>query len=78
MSGISDSGATLTITDHAGDWWYTVAPRSGSPGTCTAAPSGAYVVNLSNLASSTPHTFTAYSDSACSTEIVSVGFSTAG
>ena len=72
-SSISATAATLTLTNHSGNWYYKeTAPTSGS---CSAAQSSASV-NLTNLTQGTSYTYTAYSDSGCSTELASVTFAT--
>ena len=65
-SAITETSATLTITDHyVTKWWYkALLPRNKFP--CTAAPSGSSTVTLTGLTPGTRHYFIAYSDSACS------------
>ena len=73
-SGITASGATLTLAGHSGDWY--VKKTSPSPaGTCSSAISGG-THTLSSLSSGTTQTFTAYSDSSCANAIGSATFST--
>ena len=79
FTNITQTTARATLKNHTGDWWYTLGQRRGSAGTCTAAQSGGvanYVINLSQLTPSTSYTFTAYSDSTCSTQLHNPGFST--
>ena len=72
-SSISETAATLTLTNHSGNWYYKeTAPTSGS---CSAAQTSASV-NLTNLTAGTSYTYSAYSDSACSTELASETFNT--
>ena len=73
-SGITSSGATLTLAGHSGDWY--VKKTSPTPaGDCSSAISGT-THNLSNLLGSTTFTHTAYSDSSCATAIGSATFTT--
>ena len=74
-SGITASGATLTLAGHSGNWY--VKKTLPSPaGTCSSAISGG-THTLSNLDASTAQTFTAYSDSSCANAIGSATFTTA-
>ena len=61
-SGVGTTGATLTIANHNGDWYYKadVAPHN----TCQGPVSGSSKT-LSGLSAGTTYTYTAYSDSAC-------------
>ena len=64
VSSITATGATLTIANHGGDWYYKhTTPSSGQ---CSSAVSGASTT-VSNLDSGTTYTFKAYSNSGCST-----------
>ncbi len=62
-SNVTATGATLTIKRHLGDWWY----KSTTTGqtTCTSAGSGTSV--SLTLTAGTSYTFSAYSDSTCTT-----------
>ena len=62
-SGITATGATLTLNRHIGAWWY----KSTTAGqtTCTSA-GGSASVSLT-LTAGTSYTFSAYGDSACTT-----------
>ena len=72
-SSISATTATLTLTNHSGNWHYKeTAPTSGS---CSAAQTSSSV-NLTNLTVNTSYTYKAYSDNGCSTELASVTFVT--
>ena len=65
---IESTSATLGIANYTGNWHYKqTAPTAGQ---CSAAVSTA-TASVSNLTSGTSHTFKAYSDSACATEITS-------
>ena len=61
-SGVATSTATLTISNHSGDWHYktTVGPHA----TCQGPVSGTSV-NLAGLTPGSSYTYTAYSDSSC-------------
>ena len=64
VSEISATGATLTIANYGGDWYYKhTTPSSGQ---CSSKVSG-LSATVSNLDSGTTHTFKAYSNSGCST-----------
>ena len=69
-SNVTHDSATLTITNHTGDWYYKKTVPSGDT-TCTLVSSGTYTASLSGLTPATSYTFKAYSNSACSTEITS-------
>ena len=72
-SSISVTAATLTLTNHSGNWYYKkTAPTTGS---CSATQTSASV-NLTNLTAGTSYTYKAYSDSACSMELASTTFTT--
>ena len=60
---IAGTSATLAIVNHNGAWWY-----KGSQGgaTCTAITAGTTTAALT-LTGSTTYTYTAYSNSSCST-----------
>ncbi len=62
VSNIGDNGATLTLSNHTGDWWY---DRGRNAGTCTAVPAGTTTATLSGLSPNTTYFFTAYSDPRC-------------
>ena len=65
-SGVSSGGATLTIANHTGDWYYMAdaAPHDS----CQGPVSGA-TESLSGLSASTAYVYTAYSDSGCSDSV---------
>ena len=74
-STIAGTTATLTIVGHSGTWY--VKQTAPNTGTCSSAISGA-TTSLASLAEATTHTYKAYSDSGCSTEIASATFTTHG
>ncbi len=62
--------ATLTIANWTGDWHYKHTVPSG--GTCSAAvPAGTSAADLTGLSGNTNYTYSAYSDSLCTTELAS-------
>ena len=75
-SGITQTGATLTIENRTGAWWYKrTAPTSGA---CTSRTSSQTTASLSSLTAGTSYTYKAYSASGCSTanEIATASFAT--
>ena len=71
-SGITASGATLTLSDYDLAWWY---QGSQSDAACQSAGTAA-TASLANLPTGASYTYTAYSDSSCATALDSVTFST--
>ena len=66
-SNVGHSSATLTLSNHSGDWWHKQTSPAG--GTCSAnavSSANAYVTGLS---ASTGYTFAAYGDGDCSTDM---------
>ena len=75
-SGITASGATLTLAGHSGDWY--VKKTSPTPaGTCSAAISGS-THDLTGLLPVETYTYSAYSDSSCNTLLATAAFTTSG
>ena len=72
-SDVEDKTATLTITNHTGDWYYKQTVPTG--GSCSTKQTAA-TVSLTQLSAGTTYTFKAYSDSSCSTELTSETFLT--
>ena len=65
-SDVTDTSLKLTITNHSGTWYYKyISPDD--PNNCTPVSSTTTVVT--GLAANTSYTYTAYSDSGCSTEL---------
>ncbi len=58
---VTGTTATLTLVGHVGDWWL-----KASSGTCVSGESD-FSHALSSLTAGTQYTYTAYSDSACTT-----------
>ena len=63
-SNVTATGATLTISNHDGSWWYKSATTGKT--TCTSAGSNASV-SVTGLTAGASYTFSAYSDSTCTT-----------
>ena len=72
---LTPTGATLTLTGRTGNWW--LKETSPSAGTCTAGETD-FSHALSSLTRGTTYTYTAYSDSSCTTLVVAVTFTTPG
>ena len=62
-SGVSKTTATLTIAQHTGNWYYR---HTGAGATCDGPVSGTSKA-LTDLTAGTTYTFSAYSNSTCST-----------
>ena len=62
-SNVAATTATLTIADHTGDWYY---KHTNTGATCEGPVSGTSK-NLTGLDKNTAYTYSAYSDSGCST-----------
>ena len=54
ISGVTRTGATLSIANHTGDWWYM---ETASPNVCTKVDAGTSSVTFTNL---TPNTYYEY------------------
>ena len=77
-SAVTATTATLTIANYSGSWYYKrTAPTAGDHpyGSCSAVVTGTSVV-LTGLSASTSYSFTAYSDSGCTTELATATVST--
>ena len=66
-SSVTATGATLTASPYTGAWYY---QADAGPDSACQGPVSAAGKNLSGLTPGTEYTYTAYSDSACSTAIV--------
>ena len=64
-SKVTDSSATLTIANYSGAWRYKSTTTSKT--TCTAVAANTSAVDVSGLNANTAYTFSAYSDSGCTT-----------
>ena len=75
-SSVTHNGATLTIANRSGEWWYKA--NTGPHSTCSNIAVSGSSVNLSGLTPSTQYTYTAYSNWVCSTSIATASaFTTA-
>ena len=76
VGGITATAATLTIWGHSGNWHYRAdwGPHSAA---CSAAVTGS-AADLSGLTAATHYTYTAYSDTQCSTALADIEFDTTG
>ena len=72
-SGVTKSGATLTIASHSGSWYYKAT--SGPHTSCSSAQSGT-TATLSGLTAGTTYTYSTYNDSGCATLLATVAFTT--
>ena len=62
VSNVTNTGATLTLANHTGNWWYEDEDVADS---CTAVTGGATTVHLSGLTASTNYSFVAWSHEGC-------------
>ena len=72
-SSVTSTSATLTLAGHTGNWWYQA--NAAPDNSCKDAGSGTTQA-LSGLTSNTSYTYTAYSNSSCSTALASAAVST--
>ena len=76
-SAITSTGATLTIANRSGNWWYKA--DTGPHSTCSNIAVAGNSVNLSGLTPGTQYTYTAYSNWVCNTAIATASaFTTLG
>ena len=75
VSDIDTTTATLTLTGHTGNWW--IKRTAPTPAGACGAGEADFSHAVSSLTSSRTYTYTAYSDSGCSTALRSVAFTTA-
>ncbi len=64
-SGISGTGATLTIAGHSGAWHYQGISGTEAPSTCVTVSAGDTSDTLSNLDADKLYGYTAYSGANC-------------
>ena len=64
---VTHDSATLTIANHAGDWWHRRTSPAG--GVCSPNATAGPTADLANLPSNTDHVFKAYGDAACAVEL---------
>ena len=77
VSKLTDTSATLTMTDHGGAWWH----KRTSPGgddTCAPVAANSTTANLSGLSPGTSYTYKVYTKTGCANadELASVDFTT--
>ena len=77
VSNLTDTSATLTMTDHSGAWWH----KRTSPGgddTCAPVAANSTTANLSGLSPGTSYTYKVYTATGCANadELASVSFTT--
>ncbi len=82
-SNVKETTATLTISNHTGDWYYKYTVPATPAGSCSSVVAGGTATaSLTGLTGGTAYTFKAYSNSTCATEITSAStdaeFSTVG
>ena len=65
--------AIIRIVNHNGGWWYK-GDQAGA--NCTSVAAGTKNITLSSLTEDTTYTYTAYSNSACTTELATRTFPT--
>ena len=72
---ITQTGATLTLSDNSAAWWYQ-GNQTGA--TCTSVSAGTTTADLTGLTAGTSYTYKAYSASGCASadELASETFST--
>ena len=61
-SNVTNTGATLTLSNHTGNWWYEDEDVADS---CTVVTGGATTVHLSGLTANTNYAFIANSHEGC-------------
>ena len=61
-SNVTDTGATLTLANHTGNWWYEDEDVADS---CAAVTGGATTVHLSGLTANTNYSFMARGHDGC-------------
>ena len=67
VSKIGTTGATLTIGNHSGGWYYKYTSPGG--GGCSSTAVATASTTVSGLTANKDYTFKAYNDSGCSTEL---------
>ena len=71
-SAVTHNSATLTITNHTGDWYYKYTTPKTPAGTCsTVVSAGTDTASLASLTPGTSYTYKAYSDNQCTKELTS-------
>ena len=73
-TNVTNATATLTLANHSGNWYY---QHAGQGASCQGPVVG-NSVNLASLTAGTTYTYSAYSDTSCSTSIATASQFTAG
>ena len=75
--GVTATGVTLTIANHTAAWWYKSATAGAT--TCESVAQNTNTATVTGLTPATSYTYTAYSNSACSTSLAAAAaFTTDG
>ena len=72
VSNIGTTSATLSITNHSGDWWYI---ETADPSTCTKVDAG-NSASLSGLTANSAYRYKAYSAAGCDSATVALDWIT--
>ena len=75
-SSVTSESATLTVGNHIGDWWYKATSGGGPHVSCSSQALSGAATTLTGLTGSTAYTYTAYTDSACTTSHGTATFTT--
>ena len=75
-SGVTASGATLTISRHGAQWWYKADTGPDAP--CSASAVTGTTKTLTGLSPMETYTYSAYSDSSCNTLLATAAAFTTG
>ena len=77
VSNLTDTSATLTMTDHGGAWWHQRTSPGGDD-TCAPVAANSTTANLSGLTPGTSYTYKVYTKTGCANadELASVDFTT--
>ena len=70
ITNVTDTGATLSLTNHAGTWWH--SDDFADPKVCNTVAGGATEAHVTGLTANKTYHFTAWSDSKCGADKTSV------
>ena len=73
VSNVGNTGATLTMANHTGDWWYI---ETADDTTCTKVDTGTSSVTLSGLTPNTFYQYKAYSAAGCTNSTTPLDWTT--
>ena len=73
VSNVGSTGATLTIANHTGDWWYA---KTRGDTTCTKVDTGTSSATLSGLTPNTFYRYKAYSTAGCANSTTPLDWTT--